>query len=210
MLLLNAEPFINYRENFQRNFDRVKTRVFELLRTSTKYRNVFSHVDLWTSNVMFKYNDENGQKIPTQAILLDFQLSRYLPPAVDVLISIYLNTNRKFRDQYFNHLKSLYWTHLRCELKHRKISIDAVLTWDDFIDSCQQYELLGILYNCRFTPFSNLPSNTLQQMEPSQRQYACIDGRGEYFLSKLPMDEKFRLTVLEAIGELAEKYFDAK
>lgn len=51
---------------------------------------VLTHGDLWSNNMMFKY-DSTGQLI--DCVLLDLQFSSYASPAIDLLVSLSINNN---------------------------------------------------------------------------------------------------------------------
>uniref|UniRef100_A0A1B6JJB5 CHK kinase-like domain-containing protein n=2 Tax=Homalodisca liturata TaxID=320908 RepID=A0A1B6JJB5_9HEMI len=57
--------------------------------------NVLVHGDIWTSNLMFKYNNANEV---VDMKLLDFQLARYTTPVMDLFYYLYTSANDDVRD----------------------------------------------------------------------------------------------------------------
>lgn len=90
-----------------------------------------SHADLWLNNIMFRYGDDG--KTPKDAILVDFQLARWAPPAYEVLIFIYLNTNSEYRQKHLQYLLEAYYTYLEIELNRHKLDIRQFLIVKSFL-----------------------------------------------------------------------------
>ncbi|KAI4465935.1 hypothetical protein MML48_3g00009081 [Holotrichia oblita] len=114
--------------------------VKEFVKPSQVYRNVICHGDLWPGNIMFK--DENLN--PVKCILIDFQMYRYTPPALDVMLFLYLSTDREFRFKYREKCLDVYYENLCAILEENSIITSNILTKDDFLNSCNYYELFGI------------------------------------------------------------------
>lgn len=53
---------------------------------------VLTHGDLWTNNLMYKYDDAGR---PTDAVLLDFQFVSYGSPALDLIVRVYVFRRKK-------------------------------------------------------------------------------------------------------------------
>ncbi|XP_075146904.1 uncharacterized protein LOC142221192 [Haematobia irritans] len=84
--------------------------VFDPIET---HLNVFAHGDLWTNNILIKYDKENRK--PLDVIIIDFQYSAWTSPAVD--LHYFLNTSMQedihvhHQDQlvyhYYGYLKTI-------------------------------------------------------------------------------------------------------
>lgn len=75
----------------------------DFVKPSKDYRNVFCHGDLWSNNIMFKYATlSNGidinDRVPVAAILVDFQLAQFAPPALDLMVMLTMTSNCDFRN----------------------------------------------------------------------------------------------------------------
>lgn len=73
-----------------RAFTKLVHRLEELVKPSKKYKNVMCQGDPWGNNFMYKYQGE----VPKECILVDFQTSRFTPPALELMLFLYLATNR--------------------------------------------------------------------------------------------------------------------
>src|SRR5579863_6982627 len=67
---------------------------------------VISHVDIWVSNMLFKYDSSTGK--PTNAMLLDLQIVDETCPTHDLLYLMFESTDSQFRKNYTNEILNLY------------------------------------------------------------------------------------------------------
>lgn len=81
---------------------------FQRVQSSDQFRNVICHGDLWASNILFKSGD---------CCFIDFQRTRYLPPAHDLLLVLYLTTNRRLRSKHMRDLIAIYYEELQQTLE---------------------------------------------------------------------------------------------
>lgn len=81
------------------------------------YLNCLIHGDLWTNNVMFKY-DENNK--PEDVIVVDFQMCVWGSPAVDIHYFINTSLNDDLRENHQDELFYFYYTTLVDLLKRLK------------------------------------------------------------------------------------------
>lgn len=205
-MILHSKVFKKYHNSVRKSYHQWAPYIVDMFQSSTTYRNVFSHGDLWASNIMFKHSP--GIDSPEHAVLLDFQLCRYLPPAVDVLVCIFLNTRRDHRNRHLEYYLRYYWDCLQTQLSSQSLNALEILSWLDFRNSCHHYEFLAIVSNCRYAPFSNLKPGTLQSLESNDMERysrVCSVDRGQYIVENLKMDKHFRDVVLESLQELVEK-----
>ncbi|GLG98278.1 Uncharacterized protein GBIM_04862, partial [Gryllus bimaculatus] len=86
----------------------------KLVKPSDKFRNVLCHGDVWINNIMFRYSSW-GQV--AEARLVDFQLTRYAPPALDVEMLLQMCTRRAFRDAHAHELRATYYEALERALE---------------------------------------------------------------------------------------------
>uniref|UniRef100_A0A1B6ML96 CHK kinase-like domain-containing protein n=1 Tax=Graphocephala atropunctata TaxID=36148 RepID=A0A1B6ML96_9HEMI len=86
----------------------------ETLKARPGHFNVLVHGDIWTTNLMFKYNSD---KELVDMKVLDFQLARYTTPVVDLLYYLYTSANDTVRDHHQVELFELYVKELNKNLQ---------------------------------------------------------------------------------------------
>lgn len=76
--------------------------------------NVMNHGDLWTGNIMFKYDSEENI---ADLRLIDFQSFRYTTPAVDILYFLFSSVKPEIREKRMDELLSAYLESLNSTLE---------------------------------------------------------------------------------------------
>ncbi|XP_015609338.1 uncharacterized protein LOC107274586 [Cephus cinctus] len=66
-----------------------------------------NHGDCWSNNLLFKYNEATNE--PTAMYFVDFQVSRYVSPALDIHYLLYCSCNQKLRSAYYDKLIEEYY-----------------------------------------------------------------------------------------------------
>lgn len=179
-------------------------RVYFMVNPSPVHRNVFLHRDAWGGNVF--YHQEQSQDVG--CVLVDFQLCRYAPPAVDLLMASYLNVEPAQRRQIMERLTSCYYEHLVEELK--AMDIDAQheqLSRADFEQSLKDFALFGATYNCIAATILRLPDNYLKQLkdeQPMEFHRFCNVDRTAAVLRLMTQHEDFRSYIYACVEDLLE------
>uniref|UniRef100_A0A1I8PK60 CHK kinase-like domain-containing protein n=1 Tax=Stomoxys calcitrans TaxID=35570 RepID=A0A1I8PK60_STOCA len=71
---------------------------------------VLTHGDIWSNNIMFKYDEDNGEVLETYFV--DFQTPRYTSPAPDLLYFILSSCKYEIKLEKFDYLVAFYHKHL--------------------------------------------------------------------------------------------------
>ncbi|XP_063832601.1 uncharacterized protein LOC135081746 [Ostrinia nubilalis] len=110
---------------------------------------VYGHGDCWKANVLFEYRN----KKPVGACLVDYQLSRLMNPAQDVLYFIMTSTNSSMRDQKtVDSFLSTYYNELTNILQKNGLDSKIVYSEEDF-----QHDLKVVFpmcFNVAFVSFT--------------------------------------------------------
>lgn len=89
--------------------------LYEKMIKLTHTRNRFSvigHGDCWTPNFLIHSTKLDGRDVAVKAKMIDFQLSRFASPVIDISFFIYSCTTEELRAQYYDDLIQTYHTSL--------------------------------------------------------------------------------------------------
>lgn len=150
-----ADEIAKWPELGKRYADKFKSlaeRIYDLGSASIKPRGdefcVINHGDFWVNNMLFKY-DENSK--PIQHIFVDFQVSIYTTPAVD--LQYFLNTSLS-EDVYLNHMDALladYLHTLTSTMKQLKCKTPPP-TMDDIKKCMKERAIYGLISSVTVLP----------------------------------------------------------
>lgn len=138
------EGFEDFEEKSRRVWETEDDDLCNVFEPRKDLLNVMNHGDLWTNNMMFKY-DSDGNIVDIR--LLDFQMCRYGTPATDLLYFLFTSAREEVRESRLDELLTAYLTTLNsvleqtdCEERLTREQLDAELK------RCQSY-VFCIAYN---------------------------------------------------------------
>ncbi|XP_028131732.2 uncharacterized protein LOC114327343 [Diabrotica virgifera virgifera] len=134
---------------------------YEVVKKSGKYRNVLTHGDLWTTNLFYK-TDSNKQL--EHCVLLDYQLMRYAPQALDLLMLLHVNTAKEVRQQRMQDLLHVYYSELRSILHNFDIDLEKISPFNDLVQSVQELKLFGVFAGTFLNNFVSLPKEQFHEI----------------------------------------------
>lgn len=130
--------------------------LFELVKPSKNFRNVFNQSDLWANNIMFKYVNSR----PVDCRLIDFQFSRYAPPVFDINTLLLTSTSRLFKEQNAPKLLDQYYNFLAKELRAYGLSVQKFITRSELDASFKVYNKAVLIESLCFFQTIYLPEET--------------------------------------------------
>lgn len=143
-------------------------RIFDFVQPSKEYKNVVSHGDLWANNFMFKYDSENK---PITCKLVDFQLARLSPPALDLVQFVHVNSTEEFRIKYLNDVINTYLSSLENELMRLQLDVSVLLSRSEILQSFNDYRLAGLIESALFGHLILVPSEISSRIMSSSDEY---------------------------------------
>lgn len=175
--------------------------VYEMVNPSKKYRNVFCHRDLWGGNLFFNKAQPDAEPV----VLVDYQLARYSPPAIDVLMAVYLNITPQQRRTMKHWCYDRYYSYFAEELSRQGLSVEQQISRSEFEQSLKELELFGALYNCISATILRVPGDYLKDLKLNHpdafHRYTNVD-RVKEVLELLKIDKKFKDYIFECIEEM--------
>lgn len=186
-------------------------RIYELMeQSSDEFANVICHRDIWRNNMMFQFK-KSGYEEPENCVILDFQICRYLPPAIDVLLAIYLNTNRSNRNEFYNHYLTYYYSALQQQLNNFNMSINDIMKWEEFMKSVNYYKIIPLIFNAVYIQLTHLPAGTLDSLRKNNlakyNSFAHVD-RDDVVMDAMEKDDYFKEYIVDSVEELIEYLFE--
>lgn len=154
-------------QEIQNNFPNVCRKLLRFVESSKKYKNCLNQADLWSNNIMFKHDEENK---PIAVKLVDFQLTRYAPPAMDLVTFMYVCSTREFRRLHEREILQNYCDVLESELKLHEIDL-KVLPREEIFQSYEEYRLAGLIESSLFCHLILLPDDLATDIMQSSEEY---------------------------------------
>lgn len=184
-------------------FPDVVRKIFMFVETSSKYRNVLLHGDIWVNNVMFLYNKN---KEPVECKYIDFQFARHAPPAMDLATFFFASSTAEFREAHLNQVLNIYCDYFENELSSHNISKSA-LTRNEILTSFQEYRLAGLIESALFNHVTMLPADIATDMMSSSEEYEKFFSQSrEQKCLKAFEDECYRSRLTEILSEIIDDF----
>ncbi|XP_011193775.2 uncharacterized protein Chka_1 [Zeugodacus cucurbitae] len=186
----------------------IKDKLFPLLmdvqkytEPSTKLRNVFLHRDSWERNIFFKF-DANLE--PTSCCIVDFQLSRYAPPGLDILFFLYGQTTADERKHHMQEYIDHYFSELQARFKALDLPTDTI-TKAELLADIHRAHLPALIIMAITKPLTMMPeglSNKWHAEEQEKFDYYMNTQRDEFFQRIMAMDPTYESKIMWPIEEL--------
>lgn len=121
--------FEKYGDKFRRLLPTIWDRMMEIVKPKPNSLSVLNHGDCWVNNLMFHYCPATGTVDDVKFV--DFQLSRYSSPALDLQYFVYTSPSEDIRSNYTELLLEEYHKELQDTLKilhceHHEFTIDQL------------------------------------------------------------------------------------
>lgn len=178
-------------------------KMFDFVKPSKTYRNVINESDLWANNILFRYNGN----IPVDCVLVDFQFSRYVPPAFDINSILITSTSRRFRNKHSKELLNIYYTSLTDELDMYGIDIKNVLPSDELEESYEVYKIACLIESLLFNQLIYLPEDVWTNLTKDSQSLEdfVLYRHTEICLEVFDTYEPYRVKILELLEELLDE-----
>uniref|UniRef100_A0A6P7FAC7 Uncharacterized protein LOC114327349 n=1 Tax=Diabrotica virgifera virgifera TaxID=50390 RepID=A0A6P7FAC7_DIAVI len=154
--------------------------IYSAVKKSNSFINVISHGDIWKPNIFFRWD---SNKHPQHSVILDYQLLKYCPQAIDILMVTYVNATKQTRDQYMGILLEEYHSELESTLGQFGMDIEQISPFKDLKQSVEELEVFGIFIAMLYNKFMGLPrdklGNTLKYPAKNKQFWTDVNYRIE-------------------------------
>ncbi|KAM7355803.1 uncharacterized protein ACRADG_001753 [Cochliomyia hominivorax] len=123
---------------------------------------VICHGDFWNNNILYKY-DAHHQA--TSAKLIDFQLSRYASPILDLVHYLYACTERDLRNKHFMEFMDIYHQTLTDHIHYYGHNIEDIYPKSIFLQHLKDFGIYGFCMAAFSIPFFISKSSELPDLD---------------------------------------------
>lgn len=176
-------------------------KIFDLVKPSKIYRNVLSHGDLWATNILLKYNEDNTA---TECKFVDFQCGRYVPPTHDLMSVIHLTTSRRLRKKHMYEFTGIYYATLEKLVKLAGYTLKNILPFVDFMRSCEEQKLFAIIQAATYMPLVLIKEGALLDHFTRADEAALFEDRTSLIASHVAKDDCYKNRLEESIQDLRD------
>ncbi|KAF6215622.1 hypothetical protein GE061_010378 [Apolygus lucorum] len=104
------------------------------LRTPREPFAVIYHGECHKENILYHYNEKGNA---TDCVFIDFQMSLYCDPSIDIVYLLYLNATPEVRDKHWDEFLKVYWKGVT------SIEPNPGFTFEQFLDNFSRRAIYG-------------------------------------------------------------------
>lgn len=123
---------------------------------------VICHGDFWNNNILYRYDECNN---PIEAKLIDFQMSRYASPVLDIVHYLFACTEKELRDAHFDEFINVYHATLSEHLQLFSLDPEVIFSRQVLEDHLKIYGSYGFCMAILSVPFFICDSSDLPDLD---------------------------------------------
>ncbi|BFF94525.1 uncharacterized protein DMAD_12132 [Drosophila madeirensis] len=181
------------------------TKSEELVTPSRIIRNVLCHRDTWDRNIFFRFGSESSV-LPSACCIVDFQLTKYCSPTLDVLFLLYIVASADVRQEIYD--ESLEHYHISLQSHLIRLGLNGeLISRENFLKECQRTRLAALIIWALTEPqtkMSSSISNRLRSQEPEKFDYYLNTDRSEMLLRVMKLQPGYEQTIMSPVKELVD------
>ncbi|XP_045772756.1 uncharacterized protein LOC123872495 isoform X1 [Maniola jurtina] len=176
----------------------------DLSHFSFEYRNVICHRDLWNNNILFRYKEE----IPDNCVLVDFQVVTCQPPAGDVMFLLHCNLDPVFREENMTTFLKYYYQELQDILGSNDVTIEDILSLEQFQNSCKKYKLWGLVAAACLVPMFWVDDDLTIKYFSDADSFGEIlaKDKGSFIRKMMGTNDDYKNKVMQVFEEIVDIY----
>ena len=142
-----------------------------------------------------------------EARILDYQLSRYVPPVHDVFEVLYITVTREFRERHEKELTTYYYKELEKTVNLHGCDLNQIIPWESFLESLEVYRKLGLARASLLLNIVLTPPEVTEKGFATIEEYEkfILNERGAY-IKKCYEFEYYKKRNEETFQELIQRY----
>ncbi|XP_058815873.1 uncharacterized protein LOC131679224 isoform X1 [Topomyia yanbarensis] len=148
--------------------------------------------------------------VPSDCIMIDFQIARYSPPAYDVMSLLNTTTTSAFRTVYLERMIQMYYQFLKRELEWFQIDVERSFPAEHFEKSCEEYKLAGLIDSILFRHLTLLPTELVSNCKecPIPISFENLMENSISALSTKAWDscDNYRFLMADLLADLVDTY----
>ncbi|XP_048516890.1 uncharacterized protein LOC109535823 [Dendroctonus ponderosae] len=190
------------REEIHTRLTNVRQSLFRKVRTSKTIRNVINHGDMYVSNMLFKFGDEQSV---LDGMLVDFQILRYMPPAYEVQFFINVCSSKEDKDKYQELLLNEYYDNMSAHLKKFDINPEEIYSRENYEIDLQNTKSAAMLMTfCYLVVLCADPEFREEMMRVEETMKFYLEYHQEKYLDIALKWENYRNRVTGIVRDLLE------
>lgn len=104
---------------------------------------VVSHGDCWNNNIMYAHDDSTNN--PNAICLIDWQMSNFVSPAIDLTYFLFSSTEKQLRDEHYDDLINIYYDTLATQINRLGSDAKKLFTFNDLQLQLKQFAIYGLI-----------------------------------------------------------------
>nr|XP_049462801.1 uncharacterized protein LOC125906714 [Anopheles coluzzii] len=130
---------------------------------------IVGHGDCWSNNMMFQYAEDN--KTPSNIKLIDWQLSRYGSPVLDLVYFIFNCTDEEMRSHSYQRLLSIYYHSLSEHLHNLGGDVERQYPRIAFREQLKKFGRYGLVMSMMVLPIICTPNDELPDTDTAMEGF---------------------------------------
>ncbi|EDS30841.1 conserved hypothetical protein [Culex quinquefasciatus] len=167
---------------------------------------ILGHGDCWVNNFIYSY--KNG--VPTEIVLLDWQICRYVSPALDLLYFIFGCTDGEFRRKHYDEMIRLYHRSLTELLEKLGGDPTRQFPYTALLRQLKQHGKFGLFMAIFMVPMLCVDNADLPDMDAQAEKYKETKESGgmeeldnEWMQMMTKSEDKYRKRMGDVLRDLA-------
>jgi len=163
--------------------------------------NIITHGDCWNNNILYHY--KNGNKVPDNICLVDWQLTRYSSPVLDLHYNLFSSTDKQFRDEHYDSLMELYYSTLSKTVEKLGSNPEKLFSYDDFQNELKQFGNFAYLVAPIMTQMNLVDSADVVNLDEYSEKTAKGENTGNFVHElKADVEARFKERIVDVLNDL--------